>query len=375
MNSPKNSSDATDRRYMKLALALARRGLGTVSPNPAVGCVLVSPEGKVVGRGWTQPSGRPHAETEALRRAGARARNATAFVTLEPCSHTGKTPPCADALIEAGVTRVVAAIEDPDPRVSGQGHVRLSAAGVEVSTGICAEEAAEVNAGFILHRTQGRPLVTLKAASTLDGRIATHSGKSQWITGDAARRRGHMMRKSHDAIVVGIGTALVDDPELTCRLPGLQGHSPVRVVIDTRLQLPLISKLVRTARDVPTWVVVSSETEQERQSAYAELGVEVITVEPGRDHHPEPRDILKALAAKGLTRILVEGGSAVAAALMRAELIDRVAWFRAASVMGGDGTPVVAPYGVDELSQMRKFTLVSEQSVGDDRLETYRVAH
>ena len=375
MNSPKKTSDATDRRFMKLALALARRGLGTVSPNPAVGCVLVSPEGSVVGRGWTQPGGRPHAETEALRRAGASARGATAYVTLEPCSHTGRTPPCADALIEAGVIRVVGAIEDPDPRVSGQGFARLAAAGIEVSMNLFADEAALVNSGFLLHRIEGRPLVTLKAASTLDGRIATHRGESQWITGAAARRCGHMMRLTHDAIVVGVGTALVDDPQLTCRLPGLEEHSPVRVVIDTRLQLPLVSKLVRTAREMPTWVVVSAETEADRCAAYEDLGVVVLPIEVGADHHPEPIAILKALGARGLTRVLVEGGSAVAAALMRANLIDRMAWFRAASVMGGDGAPVVAAYGVDALSQMRRFELISSQSMGDDRLETYRVAH
>jgi diaminohydroxyphosphoribosylaminopyrimidine deaminase/5-amino-6-(5-phosphoribosylamino)uracil reductase len=375
MNSPKKTSDATDRRFMKLALALARRGLGTVSPNPAVGCVLVSPEGIVVGRGWTQPGGRPHAETEALRRAGARARGTTAYVTLEPCSHTGRTPPCANALIEAGVARVVGAIEDPDPRVSGQGFARLTAAGIEVSTDLFVDEVAEVNAGFLLHRAEGRPLVTLKVASTLDGRIATHRGESQWITGAAARRCGHMMRVTHDAVVVGIGTALVDDPELTCRLPGLEGYSPVRVVIDTRLQLPLASKLVRTARETPTWVAVSAEIEADRRAAYEDFGVVVLPIDVGGDHHPEPIAILKALGARGLTRVLVEGGSAVAAALMRANLIDRMAWFRAASVMGGGGIPVIAAYGVNALSQMRRFELISNQSVGDDRLETYRVAH
>lgn len=375
MNSPKKTSDATDRRFMKLALALARRGLGTASPNPAVGCVLISPEGIVVGRGWTQPGGRPHAETEALRRAGARARGATAYVTLEPCSHTGRTPPCADALIEAGVARVVGAIEDPDPLVSGRGFARLTAVGIEVTTDLFVDEATEMNAGFLLHRNEGRPLVTLKAASTLDGRIATHRGDSQWITGAAARRRGHMIRMTHDAIVVGIGTALVDDPELTCRLPGLEERSPVRVVIDTRLRLPLVSKLVCTALETPTWVAVSAETEADRRAVYEDLGVVVLPIEVGEDHHLEPIAILKALGAHGLTRVLVEGGSAVAASLMRANLIDRMAWFRAASVIGGDGTPVIAAYGVDALSQMRRFELISSQSVGDDRLETYRVSH
>jgi diaminohydroxyphosphoribosylaminopyrimidine deaminase/5-amino-6-(5-phosphoribosylamino)uracil reductase len=374
MNSLKKISDATDRRFIKLAIALARRGLGTVSPNPTVGCVLVSPEGIVVGRGWTQPGGRPHAEAEALRRAGARAKGATAYVTLEPCSHTGRTPPCADALIKAGVARVVGAIEDPDPRVSGRGFARLTAAGIEVSTNLFADEVEEVNAGFLLHRVQGRPLVTLKVASTLDGRVSTHRGESQWITGAAARRIGHMMRMTHDAIVVGIGTALADDPELTCRLPGLEEYSPVRVVLDTRLQLPLSSKLVRTALETPTWVAVSAETEADKRAVYEDLGVVVLPFEVDGDHHPEPIAILKALGARGLTRVLVEGGSAVAAALMRANLIDRMAWFRASSVMGAGGTPAIAAFGVDALSEMRRFELITSQSVGDDRLETYRIA-
>ncbi len=375
MNSPKTPTEAADRRHMKAALALARRGLGTVSPNPAVGCILVAPQGTVVGRGWTQPGGRPHAETEALGRAGARAAGATAYVTLEPCSHHGETPPCAEALIEAGVTRVVAAMEDPDDRVAGRGVARLRAAEIAVDLGVCRQEAEYLNAGFLLHRREGRPLVTLKSASTLDGRIATHTGESRWITGEAARRRAHLMRMSQDGIAVGIGTALVDDPELTCRLPGLEGCSPVRIVIDARLQLPLVSKLVRTARETATLVVVSEETDKERRQAYEDLGVTVLPVEVGDDHYPAPSSILKALAARGLTRLLVEGGSAMAAALMRAGLVDRLAWFRAPGVIGGDGTPVVAAYGVDTLSQMRRFELVSTETVGNDTLETYRVAH
>lgn len=375
MSSLKKTTEAADRRYMKMALALSRRGVGTVSPNPAVGCVLVSPDGHIVGRGWTQPGGRPHAETEALARAGAGAKGATAYVTLEPCSHHGETPPCADALIEAGVARAVVAIEDPDTRVSGRGLARLEAAGIKLESGLCADEATEINAGFLMHRRHGRPLITLKTASTLDGRIATHSGESQWITGAAARRRAHLMRMAQDGIMVGIGTALVDDPELTCRLPGLENHSPVRVVVDARLQLPLVSKLVRTAGDVPTWVIVSEETEKDRRKSYEDLGVKVIPVSVGSDHYPEPSSVLTALADGGLTRVLVEGGSALAAALMRADLVDRLAWFRAAGVMGGDGIPVIAAYGVDGLSDMRRFELLSTERVGDDMLETYRVPH
>ena len=371
MNSLKKPTKVKDRRFMKSALVLARRGLGTVAPNPAVGCVLVAPSGRVVGRGWTQPGGRPHAETVALDRAGTRARGATAFVTLEPCSHTGKTPPCADALITAGVRRVVVAIEDPDKRVSGRGLMRLREAGIDVTLGVMAAEAEELNLGYITQRRNGRPLVTLKSATTLDGRIAAHTGESRWITGPSARRRVHQMRMSHDAIVVGIGTVLADDPDLTCRLTGLEDHSPVRVVIDTRLQLPLASRLVRTASETPTWIVVSAETERDRFKAYEELGVIVIPVSVGQDTHPNPPDVLIELGARGLTRVLVEGGSLLAAALLRAGLVDRLAWFRAPSVIGGDGVPAIGAFGIDKLSQTRRLKLLSIETLGDDRLETY----
>jgi len=231
---------------MRSALELARRGLGIVAPNPAVGCVLVQ-GGRVVGRGWTQPGGRPHAETEALRRAGAASRGAVAYVTLEPCCHWGQTPPCTDALVAAGVRRVVVGAEDPDPRVSGRGIERLRAAGIEVELGICAEAAAELAAGFLLRMRAGRPLVTLKLATTLDGRIATHGGESQWITGPLARQRAHALRADHDAIMVGSNTAVVDDPLLTCRLAGLAARSPVRIAVDSRLRVPLTHKLVAGA--------------------------------------------------------------------------------------------------------------------------------
>lgn len=329
--------------------------------------------GRVVGRGWTQPGGRPHAETEALAQAGAAAAGATAYVSLEPCSHQGRTPPCADALIAARVKRVVAAVEDPDPRVSGGGLEKLRASGIDVTCGVCAGDAAEDNAGFLMRVRQGRPLVTLKTATTLDGRIATHRGESQWITGDAARRRAHLMRMSHDAVMIGIGTALVDDPELTCRLPGLTDRSPVRVVVDTRLQLPLVSKLVRTAREVPTWLVTSEEADEDRRDAFEALGVKVIPVEVGDDHYPEPETALRRLAEEGLTRILVEGGSALSAALMRAGVVDRIAWFRAGAVLGDDGIPVVASYGIERIAEMRRFRLVAQEIVGEDTLETYRL--
>ncbi|MBM3580896.1 MAG: bifunctional diaminohydroxyphosphoribosylaminopyrimidine deaminase/5-amino-6-(5-phosphoribosylamino)uracil reductase RibD, partial [Alphaproteobacteria bacterium] len=229
---------------MRSALALARRGLGNVWPNPAVGCVLVREAdsgeqaggraGRVVGRGWTQPGGRPHAETEAIRRAGADTKGTTAYVTLEPCAHHGVTPPCVDALIAARVARVVAAIDDPDSRTAGRGLARLKESGIEVARGVGAAEAAEINAGFFLRVREGRPLVTLKLASTLDGRIAAANGESRWVTGTEARARAHRLRAEFDAVMIGSGAARVDDPELTCRLPGFAGRQPVRIVMNGR---------------------------------------------------------------------------------------------------------------------------------------------
>ncbi len=358
---------------MRAALSLAGRGLGRVWPNPAVGCVVVAQgaAATVVGRGWTQPGGRPHAETEALRRAGNAARGATAFVTLEPCAHQGRTPPCAGALIEAGVARVVAATEDPDLRVKGGGLRQLRDAGIKVDCGLLRDEAEAINAGYLLRVRSGRPLVTLKLATTLDGRIATHGGESRWITGDAARRRAHLLRARHDAVMIGIGTGLADDPDLTCRLPGLEDRSPLRIVVDSRLQLPLTSRLVVTASKTPTWLVTVPGANRDRRHAFEDSGVRLIDVKPGPDGYPAPAAMLSALGDAGLTRILVEGGGHLAAGLMRADLIDRLRWFRAAGIIGGDGVPAVAAHGIDKLSMMRRYRRTSVQSVGEDLLENY----
>lgn len=358
---------------MRAALSLAGRGLGRVWPNPAVGCVLVAGDDarRVVGRGWTQPGGRPHAEAEALVRAGGAARGAVAYVTLEPCAHHGKTPPCAGALVAARVSRVVVATEDPDSRVRGAGLERLRAAGIAVETGVLQEESERLNAGYLLRQREGRPLVTLKLATTLDGRIATHGGESRWITSDEARRRVHLMRARHDAVLVGIGTALADDPDLTCRLPGLEDRSPVRVVLDARLHLPLTSQLVVTARRRPTWLVTIHGKDRSRRRAFEECGVRIIEVEGGTDGYPDPGAALEALGETGLTRVLVEGGGHVAAALIRAGLVDRMRWFRSAGVMGGDGIPAVAAYGVDSLALMRRFRRNTVEKVGDDVMESY----
>ncbi len=355
---------------MKAALGLARRGLGAVWPNPSVGCVLVR-GGRVVGRGWTQPGGRPHAEAEALRRAGADARGATAYVSLEPCAHKGETPPCADALIAARIARAVVAAEDPDPRVRGRGVARLGEAGVEVTVGVCREAAERLNAGFFLRVAEGRPLITLKTASTLDGRIATHGGASRWITGEQARDRAHALRARHDAVMVGIGTALADDPRLDCRLPGLAHRSPVRVVLDSRMRLPMTGRLVRSARELPTWLVTLAGAVAKRREAYAEAGVEVIEAPAGADGALDLAAAVRALGGRGLTRVLVEGGARLAAGLLGRGLVDRLVWFRAPRLMGGDGLPVAAAFGVDDLAGTPTYRRVAVDEAGNDLMESY----
>lgn len=369
MSRENGSSPDTDRRYMRIALALASRGLGNVWPNPAVGCVIVR-DGVIVGRGWTQPGGRPHAETEALKRAGERARGATAYVSLEPCAHHGETPPCADALVEAGISRVVAALGDPDPRVDGGGLDRLKSAGIEVAAGICGDEAAALNAGFLSRIRRNRPLVTLKLATTLDGRIATRNGESQWITGEAARAAAHAMRARYDAILVGAGTALADNPRLTCRLPGLAARSPLRVVVEGRRTLPASHHLIADAREIPTLAVVPRNLVDERRKIYGDA-VEIAGVSVDEQGRADLAEAVTCLAERGVTRLMVEGGAEIAAGLLRRGLVDRLVWFRAPTVIGGDGLPAAAGLGVDILDKASHFTLISARAVGTDMLETY----
>ena len=358
-----------DLAHMRAALVLARRGLGNTWPNPAVGCVIVR-EGRVVGRGWTAPGGRPHAEARALAETGEAARGAVSYVTLEPCSHRGRTPPCADALVGAGVTRCVVALGDPDPRVNGRGIERLRAAGVHVELGLLAREAAEVQAGFLTRVHEGRPLVTLKLATTLDGRIATAAGASQWITGSEARRLGHAMRGRHDATIVGIGTALADDPALTCRLPGFKPVPDVRVVVDTHLRLPPASTLARTAREAPVWVLHGPDAAAERREVLAGLGVRLMEV-PAEQGRIDLAAALRALGTAGLTRVLVEGGAGLAGGLLRAGLVDRLAWFHAPAVLGADALSAVAPLGVAALAAMPRFERAGARTAGSDWLSEF----
>jgi len=358
-----------DVAHMRAALALARRGNGQTWPNPSVGCVIVK-DGRVVGRATTAQGGRPHAEPQALAMAGAAARGATAYVTLEPCCFHGRTPPCTDALIAAGVARVVVGVRDPDPRVNGAGLARLRGAGIVVDEGVLEAEAEDVVAGFFSRVRQGRPMVTLKLASTLDGRIATRGGESQWITGEPARRTAHALRGQHDAILVGVGTVLADNPDLTCRIPGFKPMPMVRVVADSHLRMPLIARLVATAAVEPTWVMTRDRVDPHRVAALESAGVVVIRA----GDSPAGVDLgaaLRALAERGITRLLAEGGAQLAAALLRDDLVDRLAWFHAPSVMGGDGWPAAQAFGTEWLAQMPRFRRIAMRSVGDDLLSEY----
>lgn len=368
MTSPGPAEDGE--RWMRAALALGARGLGTTWPNPAVGCVLTR-GGAVVGRGWTMPGGRPHAETEALRRAGDAARGATAWVSLEPCDHHGETPPCSRALIDAGIARCVFAMRDPDPRVAGKGAARLRAAGIDVVEGVCAEEAAAVHRGYVLHRAAGRPLVTWKVASTLDGRIAARGGDSRWITGETARARAHLLRARHDAVLVGVRTALADRPRLTCRLPGLESRSPVRAVMDSRLRSPPDAPLL--ADGGGAWFLCRADIDPARIAAFERRGAVALPVAPDGDG-VSMTAALAALAERGVTRLLVEGGGRVAASLLRAGLVDRIEWFRAPLAIGGDGVPAIAPFGVDRVAGAPRFRRVALRRLGDDVQESYDAA-
>jgi len=386
-----------DARHMRAALALARRGLGNCWPNPEVGCVVVK-DGRVVGRAVTAPGGRPHAEPQALEMAGAAACGATAYVTLEPCCHQGQTAPCTDALIAAGVARVVIGARDPDPRVDGGGIARLRAAGIAAEEGVLAREAEDLNSGFFSRVRRGRPLVTLKLATTLDGRIATHAGESRWITGEGARRAAQALRGRHDAVMVGVGTVLADDPDLTCRLPGYKPVPMVRVVADSELRTPATARLVTTANENPTWFLVRRGIDPARGHAVAERGAELIEVAESNPSPPsgaegacpgldpglgevgeDPRHValpeaLRELADRGINRLLVEGGAQIAAAFLRADLVDRIAWFHAPAVMGGDGWPAAQALGVERLGAMPRFVRERVVPLGEDVLTELRRA-
>ena len=364
-------TEAEQQRFMRLALSLGRRGRGNTWPNPAVGCVIVK-NGRLVGRGWTQPGGRPHAEVVALTEAGEAARGADVFVTLEPCAHHGKTPPCAEALLKARVGRVHVATTDPDPRTAGKGISTLVDAGVEVKLGLCAEEAEADHAGFFRRIMLGRPFVTLKLASSFDGRIATGTGESQWITGPEARRTAHAMRLSHDAVMVGGGTARADDPALTVRGFG-DVRQPHRVVISRRLDLPLMGQLARTARDVPVILCHGSDADKTLIQTWQDLGARLVPCQV-KGSQLDTADIVFQLGELGFTRIFCEGGSALAASLIEADLVDEIVGFTAGLAIGAEGLPNIGALGLGRLSEAMRYRLTDVRRVGADVLHVWRPA-
>jgi len=363
---------AADRRFMQLALTLGRRGQGRTWPNPAVGAVVVN-DGIIVGRSWTQPGGRPHAEPVALAQAGEAARGATLYVTLEPCSHLGKSPPCADAVIAAGIKRVVSAIEDPNPEVAGQGHARLRAAGIAVDIGLCALEAARDHAGHFRRVRDHRPHVMLKLAVSRDDKIAAAGRKQVAITGEAAKARMHLLRAQSDAILVGIGTVLADDPLLTCRLPGMEARSPVRVVLDRALRIQGNSRLVGSARATPLWVMTSNLAEAPAAAILGAAGAQLIRLETRASPQPglDLPAVLRALAEKGITRLLVEGGARVASSFVSAGLVDEFWLLRGPDDIGGDGVAALEGLPLTSLTQSPGFRVRASENLEKDTLTVY----
>ncbi|MCE2516809.1 MAG: bifunctional diaminohydroxyphosphoribosylaminopyrimidine deaminase/5-amino-6-(5-phosphoribosylamino)uracil reductase RibD [Alphaproteobacteria bacterium] len=352
---------------MRAALLLSRYGLGRTAPNPSVGCVLVK-DGVLVGRGRTADGGRPHAETEALSCAKHLAKGATAYVTLEPCAHHGQTPPCAAALIKAGVARVVIAAPDPDARVAGAGVTMLRDAGVEVTEGVLQTEAEAVLAGYLTLRRLRRPAVTVKIASTLDGRIALQDGTSKWITGPRTRAYVHQLRAQHDAVMTASGTVRADDPSLTCRLAGYDAPQPLRVVVSSAFTLSPDSQLATTTDQGPVMVLAADGDPQFK----GQDTVTEIPVAAGADGTPDPVAALETLGGQGITSVLVEAGGRFVASLMKAGVVDQLIWTRSSGVIGGDGLPSLSSLGLDDLAQGRIFRRVKSLIIDDDAIEIFR---
>ncbi len=355
--------------YMRSALALARQGQGLVWPNPSVGCVIVK-DGIVVSRARTADTGRPHAETQAISKAGAGARNADMYVTLEPCAHTGKTPPCCDAIVSAGIRRVVVACPDKDHRTDGKGIEALKRAGINVQVGLLSDTARMYNRGYFLNREQGRPMFTIKVATTLDAMIACGNGASKWITSTQTRRFAHLERANHDAVLTGIGTVLADDPELSVRLEGIHKKSP-RIVIDTNLRLPVQSCILSTSMHGPVWIFTCEPEKNEKVEALSKFNVEIFRVPKNSDGHCDLFKVAAILGERGLTRVLVEAGQKLSGAFLRSGLCDRLLWFRSSGIIGGDGLSVFGAMGVSSLDQQLLFKRHESRMMGEDCLEVY----
>ena len=367
------SEDVVDIEFMRLALDLAQQGLGRVAPNPSVGCVIVK-EGVIVGEARTADHGRPHAERRALEMAGVGAMGATAYVTLEPCNNHGGTPPCVDALIEAGVARVVISCRDPFQKSEhSDGIQNLKDAGIVVDEGVLGDESNALNEGFFLSVQENRPFVSAKIASSLDGRIATKSGESKWITGSLSRQRGHVFRSTHDAVLCGIGTVLADDPSLTVRLDGHDGFQPVRIIIDRDLKISLECKLALSAKDHPVWIVCNESAPSDKKKTICDLGAVLIELKPDADGRFSALGILQAIAQKGMTRVLIEGGGDTISTFLQEGLVDQLLWFRAPKVIGGDGVPALPALNVEGIGECLCLTLLECERLGDDVLEIWRL--
>jgi diaminohydroxyphosphoribosylaminopyrimidine deaminase/5-amino-6-(5-phosphoribosylamino)uracil reductase len=358
---------AADVKYMQQALELATGGEGLVSPNPLVGCVVVK-DGQIVGQGYHRYFGGPHAEVYALQEAGSRARGAVLYVNLEPCCHQGKTPPCVEAVLRAGIRRVVVALRDPNPLVAGRSLRRLREAGVAVTLGVCEAEARQLNEAFLKYVTTRRPFVTLKSAITLDGKIATRTGASRWITGERAREMVHRLRHATDAVLVGIGTVLHDDPLLTTRLPDRHGVNPLRIVVDSTLRLPLHAKVVDVTADCRTLVATTMQAPEEQRQQLQKRGVEIVCFPAYDDGRVHLDALLGHLGTRGIASVLVEGGATLSAALLQRRLVDKVVFFVAPKIIGGDGVSVIGPCGVETMEQVLRLQAVTGQRVGEDFL-------
>ena len=358
---------AADLDYMRLALREAKKGIGRTSPNPAVGAVVLK-NGMVVGKGYHRKAGTPHAEVHALNAAGAKAKGATLYVTLEPCNHTGRTPPCTAAILASGIRRVVIGMADPDPRVAGGGAEYLASRGVSVVSGVLEAECRAINRPFIKHATTGLPWVIMKAGMSLDGRIATATGHSNWITGKASRHYVHRLRDRVDAILVGSGTALADDPSLTTRLPGGRGRDPLRVVLDTALRLPAMAKMLTQESAGRTMIFCGPQSAANKVKALAAAGalIRPVSLHPGGGL--DLKLVLRQLGSEGITSVLVEGGGTVHGALLRAGLVDEVKMFVAPIFLGADGVPVADRLGVTVINAAPRLSEVRTRRFGDDVL-------
>ena len=359
-----------DYAYMKMALELSKRGLGQVAPNPSVGCVIVK-NGHIVGRGWTGDGGRPHAETIALSNCED-ANGSTVYVTLEPCSHQGITPPCVNALINEKVSKVIIATGDPDPRVNGKGIQILKDNGIVVEFGLLKEEADRINRGFFNKVKINRPLVSVKIASSEDGKIAKTQGEKTWITGKESRMRGHLYRANHDAIMVGIGTVIADDPMLDCRLPGLEKKSPIRVVFDTNLKISTDSKLCKSAKETKLIVLTCSKQEK-KIDKLAELGVKVIQIEHDNAGRVDIHLALESLANEGITRILAEGGAKLNTSLIKASLVDRLLWFRSNDSVGNNGVDALYDIAINDIERYLDLALLDQGKTGSDHWQEFEI--